>query len=82
MIQDKIPDKDTLEHASSYNCSVSALIASSIAPSIVSGDSLAVSFSVIPSPFVSPIRYYFTYNIKVGHAQIHLDQDFMDLRLY
>ena len=47
-----------MEHASSYNFSVSALIASSIAPSIVSGFSLVVvaivSVSVIPSPFVSP----------------------------
>ena len=62
----KIPEEDTLEHASSYSFSVSTLIDSSIAssraPSIVSRFSIVVSVSVIPSPFVSPI-FTITYNI-------------------
>ena len=77
----KIPEEDTLEHASSYSFSVSTLIdssmASSRAPSIVSRFSRVVSVSVIPSPFVqSPIFYnYIQYLQYFGHAH-HIGLNF------
>ena len=77
----KIPEEDTLEHASSYSFSVSTLIDSSIAssraPSIVSRFSIVVSVSVIPSPFVqSPIFYnYIQYLQYFGHAH-HIGLNF------